>query len=208
MYPLIRLTLVVLVLSGCTARDRELGKLDLRDGDVIFQTSKSSQSLAIQRATRSRYSHVGLIVFRGGKPYVLEAIATVRYTPLDAWIKRGADGHYVVKRLRDTAQLREGWRRTLHAAARSMLGRGYDLAFEWSDDKIYCSELIWKAFDRGLGIKVGTLSTLGKFDLSDPVVRKKLQERYGSRVPMNETVISPEAVFNSPLLVAVVESNE
>ena len=64
----------------------------LRDGDIIFHTSRSAQSAAIQLATHSRYSHVGLILFRDGKPYVLEAVATVRYTPLDSWIARAMAG--------------------------------------------------------------------------------------------------------------------
>jgi hypothetical protein len=49
----------------------------VQDGDIIFQTSLSSQSLAIQRATHSKYSHMGQIVLRDGAPYVLEASATV-----------------------------------------------------------------------------------------------------------------------------------
>src|SRR6185503_6516185 len=57
----------------------------LRDGDIIFHTSRSAQSVAIQRATHSPYSHVGLIFIRDGKPYVFEAISTVRYTPLAKW---------------------------------------------------------------------------------------------------------------------------
>jgi hypothetical protein len=67
------------------------GVPEVRDGDLIFQTSKSSQSLAIQRATGSPYSHMGLIFNRDGKPYVFEAVATVRFTPLDQWIARGVD---------------------------------------------------------------------------------------------------------------------
>src|SRR5687767_9722230 len=72
----------------------------VRDGDVIFQTSQSSQSVAIQRATHSPYSHMGIIFVRAGQPYVLEASATVRYTPLSEWIARGKDSNYVLKRLR------------------------------------------------------------------------------------------------------------
>jgi hypothetical protein len=52
----------------------------LRDGDIIFQTSKSGQSLAIQRATNSPYSHEGLVVFRDAKAFVFEASATVRFS--------------------------------------------------------------------------------------------------------------------------------
>jgi len=42
-------------------------------------------------------------VLRDGAPYVLEASATVRYTPLMKWIERGAGHHYEVKRLREAA---------------------------------------------------------------------------------------------------------
>ena len=33
-------------------------------------------------------------------------------------------------------------------------GKNYDLTFEWSDDKIYCSELIWKIYKRSTGIEI------------------------------------------------------
>ncbi|WP_223827594.1 C40 family peptidase [Hymenobacter armeniacus] len=41
------------------------------------------------------------------------------------------------------------------------------------------------------------------FDLSHPAVRAKLQERYGKRLPLQETVISPVSIFRSPELVTV-----
>src|SRR4051812_30589349 len=72
----------------------------LRDGDIIFHTSRSAQSAAIQRATHSRWSHMGFVVFRERHPYVFEAVATVRYTPLAQWTARGEHGKYVVKRLK------------------------------------------------------------------------------------------------------------
>src|SRR5689334_18853796 len=71
----------------------------LRDGDIIFRSSQSSQSEAIQRATGSPYSHMGVVLFRAGAAYVFEAESRVRYTPLAAWIARGRGRHFVVKRL-------------------------------------------------------------------------------------------------------------
>lgn len=41
---------------------------EVREGDVIFQTSKSQQSPLIQIGTRSKITHCGIIVMRGGKP--------------------------------------------------------------------------------------------------------------------------------------------
>src|SRR4051812_20640366 len=90
--------IVITVVLSSAACSRSVPTV--RDGDVIFQTSQSSQSVAIQRATHSPYSHMGIIFVRSGKPYVLEASATVRYTPLSEWIARGKDSSYVLKRLR------------------------------------------------------------------------------------------------------------
>ena len=177
----------------------------VKDGDVIFQTSKSSQSVAIQRATHSRYSHMGIIFLREGRPYVLEASATVRYTPLGVWIARGQDGAAIVKRLRKDLSPSQVER--LRAAARPFVGRPYDLVFEWSDSKIYCSELVWKIYDRAVGVHLGELQRLRGFDLSDPLVRAKMKERYGDAVPQDEKVISPGAMFDSPLLAVVVDGD-
>jgi hypothetical protein len=174
---------------------------DLRDGDIIFHTSRSAQSLAIQRATHSPYSHVGVIFLRDGKPYVFEAISTVQYTPLARWIARGEGGRHVVKRLK--RPLTEADIVKLRKAARAFEGKPYDLYFEWSDQRIYCSELVWKIYERALGVKPGQLQKLREFDLTDAAVRAKMRERYGTKVPLEEPVISPGAQFDSPLLETV-----
>jgi hypothetical protein len=178
----------------------------VRDGDLIFQMSRSSQSLAIQRATGSPYSHMGIVLMLEGKPFVFEAVATVRYTPLDRWIARGSGGRYTVKRLRNaSALLTASALKKLHGDAHQFEGRPYDLTFEWSDDRIYCSELVWKLYDKALNIQIGELQRIKEFNLTDPVVQAKLRERYGTHIPQEEPVISPVAMFNSSLLTTVAE---
>jgi hypothetical protein len=54
-----RIRLLVIVQSpffvaGC-------GRYQPRNGDIIFQTSLSDQSVAIQAATKSPYSHLGIV---------------------------------------------------------------------------------------------------------------------------------------------------
>lgn len=176
----------------------------VRDGDVVFHTSRSSQSVAIQRATHSPYSHMGVVFHRAGRPFVFEAVSTVRYTPLDRWIARGDRGRFVVKRLKDAPRvLSPDALERLRSAARAFEGRPYDITFEWSDDRIYCSELVWKLYDRALGLRIGHLQKLRDFDLRDSAVRATMRERYGERVPLEEPVISPAAMFESPLLATV-----
>jgi len=179
----------------------------LQDGDIIFQSSRSPQSRAVELATRSPYSHVGMIFLLRGRPYVYEAAERVRFTPLERWKAQGVKGKYVVMRLRDAGRLlTPPVRRRMLAVARQYEGRPYDLYFEWSDRRIYCSELVWKVYHRTLGLSVGTRQRLREFELNHPHVRHKLRERYGNRIPLNEIVVSPAAVFESPRLVRILEN--
>ena len=176
------------------------------DGDIIFQTSKSGQSKAIQIATNSKYSHMGILYDKDGKWLVFEAVQPVKLTPLDTWIRRGKGGHYVVKRLKNADQLLTPSKLALlKQIGKSYMGKNYDLYFDWSDDRMYCSELVWKIYHRALKIDIGKLQHLKDFDLSSPVVKTKLKERYGNKIPYDELVISPQAMFNSDLLVQVAE---
>lgn len=180
----------------------------IKNGDLIFQTSVSSQSKAIQLATKSKYSHCGIIYQKGKDFYVFEAIQPVKLTLLSTWIKRGKDGKYVIKRLKNGDKLlTPPVISKMKNIGERFKGKNYDLTFEWSDDKIYCSELIWKIYKEATGLEIGKLQRLKDFDLTNPVVKSKMRERYGNNIPLNEPVISPEAVFSSNLLITV-KSNE
>lgn len=133
-----------------------------------------------------------------------EAAKTVRFTPLKQWIARSTGNHYVVKRLKN--QLSASQQQALYREAIRYQSRPYDLTFSWDDERIYCSELVWKIYKNALNTEVGQLQTLREFDLSSPEVQAKMKERYGKAVPLDETVISPVAMFDSPLLTTVYES--
>jgi hypothetical protein len=178
-----------------------------QNGDIIFHTSKSSQSKAIQLATDSKYSHMGIIYQVGTDFFVFEAVQPVKLTKLSDWKSRGVDGAYVVKRLKNANDiLNAETLAKMKAVGDRYKGKSYDLYFEWSDDKIYCSELVWKIYLEATGIKIGELENLSDFDLTDERVKQKMKERYGKNIPMDEKVISPKAMFESNKLITV-ESN-
>lgn len=200
---LVVLALWALVLAGCgPARDEYVP----RSGDIVFHTSRSAQSVAIQRATGSPYSHMGVVYVLDGQAWVFEAVQPVKSTPLAEWIARGVGGRVVVKRLRDADRLLDAAALArMQQVGETFRGKPYDLTFEWSDDRIYCSELVWKIYERALSLQIGTLEPLSAFDLSDPVVQQKVQERWGGPPPASERFISPAAMFASDLLVTVYE---
>lgn len=177
----------------------------LHPADIVFHQSRSSQSRAIAAATHSRLTHCGLLDYRHGQWQVLEAVQTVSYTPLWRWIARGVPGTFCIAGL--VEPLSPAQQEQVLATGRSFLEKKYDLAFGWSDERIYCSELVYKAYHRGAGKRLAPLTQLGRFDLSHPAVQAKLQERYGSLIPLQEPVISPEAIYQSPSL-QILHSNE
>jgi len=58
---------------------------------------------------------------------------------------------------------------------------------------------------RDMGNELGDLLCMNKIDLTDPLVRARVEERWGGDPPPDEIVISPESIFRSDLLVTVAE---
>lgn len=194
--------LAICTLFNCKSQDTT----KYQNGDIIFQVSQSSQCKAVQLATHSKYSHCGMLYFKDKQWFVAEAVEPVKLTPLKEFISHGKDEHYVIKRVKSLTK--EQWTakgNIVKDYVKANLGKHYDLYFNWDDSKIYCSELVWKAYKKAFDIEIGKLQTMQEFDLSHPAVKQKLSERYGTKIPLNEKVISPAQMFNSELLVLVEE---
>lgn len=177
---------------------------DLQEGDILFQETGSEQGKAIKLATKSRYTHAGIAFSYNGQMMILEAVGPVKKTSIQDFIKRGKNGHYVVKRLKNReTQLTKEKISELKKNGEKYLGLPYDIYFGWKDDRIYCTELIWKMYKEVLGIELGRLGKLKDFDLSSLSVRYLMFKRYGLNVPYNESVIAPSTMFDSKELETV-----
>jgi uncharacterized protein YycO len=199
---------LVLVIQACLALGvaADTGKFQFQNGDIIFQETRSGQSEAIKRATNSKYSHVGIIYIQRGRPVVFEAVQPVKISAIQAFIGRSVGGHYVVKRLKNRdSYLTTAVLRKTEAEGRKYVGKNYDWGFGWSDTSIYCSEQVWKIYKRGAGIELAATKYLKNFDLTDAVVKAKMKERYGNRIPYDEPVVAPSQLFDSELLETVFE---
>jgi hypothetical protein len=179
----------------------------IQEGDMIFQTSQSKQSEAIKIATNSRFSHCGIIFIEKGKKYVFEAIQPVKYTPLEVWISHGKENHFVVTRLKDaTKVLNVETLKKMKMYSKSLNNQDYDPYFDWSDDKQYCSELIWKIYKNGAGIELCPLQKLKDFNLKDIRVQAILAERYGSKIPLEESVVAPSNLEQSKIVTTIIDT--
>ena len=168
---------------------------EVREGDVIFQTSKSQQSPLIQIGTRSKITHCGIIVMRGGKPYVLETLKTLVLTPLDKFIARGEDGKYWIKR---------SSRENIKIKYAKYLGKPYDLAFKFDNGRFYCSELVYDIYQKQLGIELAEPKQVKDYLIlfTDrlPKLRRAMKRRGISK---EQYAIAPVDIFNSEYLESV-----
>jgi uncharacterized protein YycO len=179
------------------------------DGDLIFQTSHSGQSLAVQYATHSKYTHCGLLFNDNGKWMVYEAVGPVRKYPFKDWIAMGDSNYYVVRRLKNADSVMTPLTvKKMRAACNKRMGVAYDPYFGWNDSLIYCSELVWKAYNESTGLEVGHTRPMKEFDLTHPVVKKIMNERYGDKIPYEEPMISPGDIHDSELLTTVSEGTK
>ncbi len=189
----------VLAQVGFSVGLNKAPRIELKEGDILFQRSNSAQSQAIEKASGSKWTHCGIVFIDEQGPYVIEAVQPVKRTELKAWISRG-NGVYEVKRLKDESRLTPEVLRKMEQVAESHLGKDYDPYFLWDDQRIYCSELVWKVYQQGAGIEVGTQERFGDMDLTAPLVQRILKERFGNAYPVDEPVVSPATIHRSVLL--------
>jgi len=170
-----------------------------KNGDIIFQTTSGPTGKAIQLATHSQYNHCGVLFFENNTWTVYEAVQPVRKTSLAEFNARGKG---TVRRLANTA-LTENDVNKLKTLFKTYEHKNYDEAFNWSDERIYCSELVYKLYYNALHIELCKPRKLSDFDLSHPLVKEKLNEKYNQKIPLNEPMVSPQDIFSSTLLAEV-----
>jgi hypothetical protein len=179
----------------------------IQDGDIIFQTSQSPQCEAVRIATNSKFSHCGIIYDINGKWFVFEAVQPVKLTPFNEWIQHGKESKYLVKRLKNSHKvLTPVVLQKMKAYSQQFDGKEYDAYFEWSDTRIYCSELIWKIYKNAANIELSKLKQLKDFNLTDQRVQKIIKERYGNNIPLDEKVVAPVDLADSDLLKTVIDT--
>ena len=170
-----------------------------KEGDIIFQTTSGQTGKAIQLATHSKFNHCGILFLENNKWIVYEAVQPVRKTSLEDF---NARGKVTVRRLRDKKLSKEEIDK-LKTLFKIYEHKDYDEAFNWSDERIYCSELVYKLYHNGLQIELCKPRKLSDFDLNNPLVKEKLNEKYGNKIPLNEPMVSPEDIYKSDLLIDV-----
>lgn len=143
---------------------------DLRDGDLVFRKGRSLVSrIVLIKDAKTDYSHIGIIAFIGPEPFVIHAVPG----------EPGENGEEVVKceSPEDFLSTEKASKFVVYRLAQDTIGYGrlaackaleyyheklpFDKAMNFrTDDKLYCTELVWKAY-----LSAGINITDNKFHL-------------------------------------------
>ncbi|MDR1658629.1 MAG: hypothetical protein LBT47_13995 [Deltaproteobacteria bacterium] len=174
-----------------------------RAGDIVFQAITTPQTAALQAVTGSIYTHCGVVTENNGRFYVQETLLVLSQTPLEKWLARG-NGDYVIMRLKQADQiLTPEALAALNQVYQSYQGRVYDLKFQWTDDRLYCSELVYKMFEKALGLSLTPLKKIGDYPLNDPEVQKLIGVRFSGDFDLSEPAVSPADLMASTFLLRI-----
>jgi hypothetical protein len=167
-----------------------------QEGDIVFQSLPYSRLInAIEGATGSPLSHCGIVAKSGDEWVVYEAYRNVEATPLRKFIFRGRDHGFAVYRLR------QKYRDHIPAmlkCGRGYLGRPYDTRYRLDDERIYCSELVYKAYLKASGGELGKLVALR--DLHWQPHREIIERYEGGPPPLDRQIITPKHLAQAPQL--------
>ena len=188
-----------IVLASIKAKAIDYTKnLDIQQGDFIFQHLPGPLTEMIADVSHSSYSHCGIVVNKKGQFFVLEAIGPVKETPINEWISRGEGDKITIVRLKRQYQKHMT---NIIKEAYYYLKRPYDILYEWDDQKIYCSELIYKAVLKGSGIRLADFDRLGDLDWQS--YEEQIRYITGGILPLDREMITPEALVSSKFVYTI-----
>lgn len=161
------------------------------EGDVIFIQSQTQQAAALREATESVWTHVGLLIKKSSKWYVAEAIGPLKETPLADFIARSKNKTYRIYRFKhfDPATMTSALKKTL-----PKYNKPYDIYFEWSQERIYCSELTYNVMKDVTGFELGRIQKMKEMKLDGPYVKALVDKRLtdiGKELDLEEDIVTP-----------------
>nr|DAU84873.1 MAG TPA: Permuted papain-like amidase enzyme, YaeF/YiiX, C92 family [Caudoviricetes sp.] len=183
---LLKIIIPILLVCGIILFHPTKAQTAIKEGDIVFQISKSRQSFLIQYATVSPMSHCGIIVEKNKQLYVLEASNVVKLTPYKQWVKNGRFG--IVEIYRVTSD-------SVKINYSKYLDKPYDLAFKFGNNKWYCSELVYDIYQNQLRIKLCKPKQIKEYNTFGLI--SKIKQR---GMKLNQYVVSPKDLLDSKFL--------
>jgi len=207
MYKLFHL-LSICILSSCAVEQNNTN-ITIQTGDLLFQQWDQSEfAMAINAVTEGAdgedYAHVGLVLSVDDSLQILEAVTGrgVILRPLQSFLNASLNEdkkpRVAIGRLKKdySSAIPE-----INRWAAARVGLPYDSLFVYGNDKYYCSELIYDAFNQN--VAGGEVFELAPMTFKDPTtgsyfpVWVDYYQKYNEAIPEGEPGINPGLMSRS-----------
>ena len=154
-----------------------------KEGDIVFIWSKSRQSPFISYATGSLYTHCGVVVENNNELYVLEASNQLKLTPYKQFLENARLNYYERIRIIDN---------DIKIDYEKYLNKKYDLQFDFNNDKIYCSELVYLIYKDQFNIELCEPKQIKEYNIFG--LGSLLKKR---NMSLDSYVVAPSDIINT-----------
>ena len=205
-----RQLLIIFFICFLSCNSADNNEFQLQIGDILFQDLDSSPLCdAIEMVTPGHnnynFSHIGIIVELGDQNCinsdyiyednirVLEAIPNkVTTTRLDSFLNRSIDSDKKPKVI--VARLKKRYQYSISDAVtflNSKIGIEYDDFFIKDNNKYYCSELIYEAFEKDSIFKLHPMTFINPNTKNTMDIWQKYYQELQIKIPEGEPGINP-----------------
>lgn len=188
---------LLLLICSCSNKD------EIRDGDLLFVAADDhGLSSAINRVTQTElktsYEHVAIIKVDSDTTWVLDASGkdgTRKILLQEFMDERGSAVYRYRLKGEYTGSIKEGW-----PVAEAMLGKPYNFSYVWNDTSHYCSEFIYRMFEKDSIFELNPMTFInpetGEFDN----IWVEHYEKLGITIPEGEPGCNPNGLAASDKL--------
>lgn len=182
-------------------------------GDLIFIETSDPVGPVLERATGSRFTHVGIVRRTGGGFAVIEAAPDGVYEiMLEPFLERAIGGNYAVYRY--PGLWNGDWYHPAVLEANAYLGYPPDPHFRLDPSAFYGSELVYDSY-KAAGVALGKLERIGDLDFDTQEGRALLLSGWAERpdckarhldeaacwsLIMDQKIVTPASIARDPRL--------
>lgn len=163
---------------------------ELKTGDILLLDMDCFSCELIEKQTNGPFSHSGIILKYGTKVYVAQSLGIVHHLPLAKFLRYTNKPVQVVRPKFINFTKR---RALLESYQNDFLNMPFDHEYTWDDDKLYCSEFIYKILKSVYAIENFAPKPM-RYDVNEDGWRRYFG---GNEPPHGQPGLSPNDFYRS-----------
>lgn len=167
-------------------------------GDILFRSPVTDAEIEQKRLFGFDMSRVGVVVNDNGELAVMSVKDSVAVYELNEWLDIMVGMNFECKRYVEVdSVLMNSVFSVENDVLKKYLGKKRDYNYSWQDNSYYQTELIWKLYEREVGVELTNLDTLHNVVKGGKATEKVTKRRRLSGWGMDEETVCLNTLYRS-----------